>query len=151
MALYDLGVTADEAQKDGNFEPLPMGQEYEFRVKSWENKPSQAGRDMHNFQLEIVNHPDFAGRIIFYRCPMPFVDPVTGERKTSGIGFLQRLCEAVGMPWDGTSYDPDLLINRVGTIAEVKHRPRMQKQTNATGQEVMVPTGDVDTEVKKFK
>jgi len=150
MALYDLGITADEARKEGNFEPLDAGP-YNFRIAGWDNKPTAAGRPMHVFKLEIQGHsdPTVNGRIIFHNCVLPWTDPSSGQFTSKGIGLLSGMVEAVGLTWEGSSYDPDALIGSMGGF-DLKKVPKKEKKM-IDGVEQWVPVeGEFRNDIGKW-
>lgn len=122
MAVIDIGMDFETAEKDADISPLP-NDDYRFQVKDYElgesgENSKVPGRPKINWQLQIVENenPDFNGRIIFYNTSLPWTNPNTGEFDSGGMSFLTKLAQSVGVTWEGTQFDPDALVGQSGLM-----------------------------------
>ncbi len=99
MALVDVDMSWEDAEKEAEFKPLPEG-DYEAQVASWDLKYSQNNEPMILWSLEIINHSEYNGRILFHNTM------TVGK----GRNFLTRFAQACGQSWQGKKIDPDLFI-----------------------------------------
>jgi len=120
MSPVDLGISYDEAEKESGFEPLPV-RDYEFQVAEVGDDPTNKGRPMFTWRLEVINDVEFHGRSFLYSTPLPWNNPDTQEWDTGGIGLLYALCEGVGRPWEGKQFDEKGMIGMRGKLRN-KHR-----------------------------
>lgn len=122
MPLIDVGATWDQAQEEAEWPVLPTG-DYQLQVASWEMETAKSGAPMINWRLEVVNHPEHTGAILFHRTP------------TSGKGraFLTRFCQACGVGWEGDHIDPDQYVGRqvLGSISEGTYQGRATNNIDA--------------------
>lgn len=99
MALIDVDVDWEDAEKEAEFKPLPEG-EYEVQVANWDLKHTQNNEPMILWSLEVINHSEYNGRILFHNTM------TVGK----GRNFLTRFAQACGKGWQGKKIDPDMFV-----------------------------------------
>jgi len=143
----NIYLTSEEAEKanssSSSFTPLPEG-DYTLSIEDVEQRVSANGRPRLNIRCSVINHPEHNGRVIFYSCPLPWVN--NGAVDASGAGFLINLYRGIGKTWTGTEIDTDELIGQVFT-AHVVQKPRIRGGVPAVDE-----SGEpiIDNDIKKI-
>jgi hypothetical protein len=109
VTSIDIGLNFEEAQKESGFQPIPeddyKAQVIEGVIVRTGPLSKTPGRPMVKWTLEVIEHPDYKGRKLFYNTLLPMIDQSTGELIKTGLGFLVSFCEATGIHWDGGRFD----------------------------------------------
>lgn len=119
MPIIDMAsVPQEEVEKMDDFELLDSGT-YEFQVRGIDSTQTgeaskTPGRPMLKWELEIVNHPEYQGRRVFYNTVLPWVNQ--GQLDTSGCGLLVAVTKGVGKPWTGAAINTDEYLGLTGQV-----------------------------------
>ena len=141
--MYLTAAEAEKAVGNGSFTPLPVN-DYILMIDSIEQRVSRSGRPGLNIKCSVINDPKYTGRIVFYSCPLPWIN--NGEIDASGGGFLISLFKGIGMEWKGTEFDTDDLIGQ-SFKAHVIQKPRVRGSApvlDTNGNQI------IDNDVKKI-
>lgn len=110
------GFRAKEHEKMGDFTPIPSG-EYESVVKKTEQKRTKDGKGSYiSFQFEIINHKEFAKRIIFTNLNIENDNATTVEIAEKE---LATIAEAVGKP----NFDDTEQLHGIPLLIKVVKKP----------------------------
>ena len=151
MSIIDLGITAKDAEKagtGGNFPPLPED-DYELSIHGAEQRQWPSGRPNLNVRFDVINHPQFTGRVVFKSYPLPWIN-TRGEEDSGGIGMLHSLFTGCGTSWEDTSFDTEDLIGAT-CKARVIQKARMTKNGDGELVEVTDENGNpvFDNDIRK--
>ena len=118
MPVIDMNVPADVVSKLDTFELLESGT-YEFQIRNIEQKQTgqesnSPGRPMLTWELEIIGHPQYQGRRVFYNTVLPWVNQ--GQLDTSGCGLLVAITKGVRKPWTGSAINTEDYLGLTGPV-----------------------------------
>lgn len=139
----DLGVNFEDVKDMDKFPVLPVGT-YPFTVTKIDSKQTGAGsktpgRPMLMWTLNF-NHPETGQKVpLTYHTVLPWLPPGQSELDVSGVGMLVSMCKGLGLPWAGTTIDPQAYLGRSGTAA-ISQKKRQMKDP-ASGAWVDDPNG----------
>lgn len=108
----------------GKYPPLPVNV-YEFEITDVKEKITKNGDPMVAATLEVVNNPDYAGRLVWHNVTFPAVDPKTNKRPQWG-GIAIHFLKAIEEPWEeGFIVTPGAWIGKI-----VKAKTKIGKDQN---------------------
>lgn len=101
----DFGAAQAEAAKA--MAPAPEAV-YTLQVNSYEAGETKKGQARLMWKVSIVESADpaFNGKNINHFTNLP------DNGNMTGVGFLIDFLNAVGCPWEGSSFDPDIVIGK---------------------------------------
>lgn len=111
MPVIDLGMSFNEAKEEGERQKLKLTTgPYKLacrEAKLGESKEKKTPQVAWLFEVVENQNSDFNGKQLRSWTSLPH------DGKSGGIGYIVEITEALGVPWDGQSFELDACVGKM--------------------------------------